>query len=183
MNPSTMNSRPHRAFVWLWLAAALIWMAFMYGKSAQPYSQQDLRPQLATIISQDRLIAILPHISFSYDGNRITYEKPYDMAEFFIRKAGHVAEYAILAWLWTRTLKHIGSAGPTAKHPTARAFLLAAAISILYASLDEWHQTFVPGRSGHAIDVAIDAGGILLTGVLELIISALRRFHTEQKKK
>lgn len=36
-------------------------------------------------------------------------------------------------------------------------------IAVAYASLDEWHQSFVPLREARARDVAIDALGALLT--------------------
>jgi VanZ family protein len=38
---------------------------------------------------------------------------------------------------------------------------LAALFSILYAVSDEVHQLYVPGRNGSALDVGIDACGVL----------------------
>jgi VanZ family protein len=35
-------------------------------------------------------------------------------------------------------------------------------LTALYASTDEFHQTFVPGRHGSAVDVAIDSTGALI---------------------
>ncbi|WP_114679231.1 VanZ family protein [Desulfofundulus thermocisternus] len=32
-------------------------------------------------------------------------------------------------------------------------------ILVLVAALDEWHQTFVPGRTGRAVDVLVDLAG------------------------
>lgn len=40
--------------------------------------------------------------------------------------------------------------------------LFAGAIALVYAALDEWHQTFVPHRGGHISDVMIDGIGIVL---------------------
>lgn len=37
---------------------------------------------------------------------------------------------------------------------------LAAALALLYAMSDEWHQTFVEGRHGSPVDVLIDGVGI-----------------------
>ena len=71
-----------------------------------------------------------------------------------LRKTAHAGEYAILAGLLVRAL---GRAAP--------AFLLAVA----YAVTDEIHQTFVPGRAGRPLDVAIDAAGALL-GVLAWLL-------------
>ena len=42
----------------------------------------------------------------------------------------------------------------------------AVAIAVAYAVTDELHQTFVPGRNGSPVDVAIDAVGALLAAGL-----------------
>ena len=70
------------------------------------------------------------------------------------RKIGHALEYALLCALWWRALR-------TVARPS-RALAAAAAISFTYAVSDEVHQTFVEGRSGSALDVAIDSVGIAL---------------------
>lgn len=64
-----------------------------------------------------------------------------------LRKLGHVTEYAVLGALIQRAL---GRPLP--------AFVLGAA----YAASDEFHQRFVPGRTGAPLDVAIDAMGVLM---------------------
>ena len=67
------------------------------------------------------------------------------------RKVIHAAEYALLCFLWWRTLR-----GPLGGQ---RAAIAALAISVSYAGLDEYHQSFVRGRNGSPVDVAIDALG------------------------
>jgi VanZ family protein len=67
-----------------------------------------------------------------------------------LRKLAHTAEYAVLGALLQRAT---GRAG------------LAFALGVAYAVSDEIHQTFVPGRAGAPLDVAIDAVGVFL-GVL-----------------
>ena len=62
-----------------------------------------------------------------------------------LRKAAHVAEYAVLGGLLYRAL---------GREP------LALAAGIAYAATDELHQSFVRGRHGSPVDVAIDAVGI-----------------------
>jgi VanZ family protein len=66
-----------------------------------------------------------------------------------LRKLAHMAEYGLLWWLWLRAL-----GGRSA------AVLPAAAITLGYAATDEWHQTFVQGRSGRPLDWLIDAAGV-----------------------
>jgi VanZ family protein len=74
------------------------------------------------------------------------------------RKLIHAAEYALLCFLWWRALRARGEI----RAALAGAFLLAVA----YAVVDEYHQTFVPGRSGSLVDVAIDAAGAALAVAL-----------------
>jgi hypothetical protein len=69
--------------------------------------------------------------------------------DFIARKLVHMAEYALLWWLWWRALGR-GSVWP------------AVAIAVAYAASDELHQHFVAGRHGTPVDVAIDAAGIAI---------------------
>jgi len=64
--------------------------------------------------------------------------------DLVLRKLGHMTEYGLLWWLWSRAV------GPRA----------ALAITLGFAATDEYHQTFVDGRHGTPIDVAIDAVGV-----------------------
>jgi VanZ family protein len=64
-----------------------------------------------------------------------------------LRKAAHMAEYALLWFLWYRALE-------------LRSPLPAVAITLAYAASDEFHQTFVEGRHGSPLDVLIDAAGV-----------------------
>jgi VanZ family protein len=70
--------------------------------------------------------------------------------DLILRKLAHATEYGLLALLWWRAFAAAGM-------PAARAALLAACISIAYSASDEYHQTFVHGRHGAPLDVAIDA--------------------------
>jgi VanZ family protein len=67
------------------------------------------------------------------------------------RPVAHFSEYALLAALWGWAL-----APSLGRH----ALPAAAAISLLYAISDEYHQSFVEGRDSDAVDVLVDAIGI-----------------------
>lgn len=67
------------------------------------------------------------------------------------RKLVHFGEYALLSFLWWRLFR----SGTTARRAAFAAFLAAS----VYAVSDEYHQTFVEGRSGNAVDWAIDTAG------------------------
>jgi VanZ family protein len=71
-----------------------------------------------------------------------------------LKKTGHALGYAVLAWLYARALR------PHFSDVTALR-LVSIGLAALYALSDEFHQTFVPGRNGTLVDVAIDASGII----------------------
>lgn len=73
--------------------------------------------------------------------------------DLVLRKLGHIIEYAVLTLLLRRALRAHGL-------PPERSGISAAALALLYAGLDEYHQSFVPGREGSPRDVLIDALGI-----------------------
>ena len=90
----------------------------------------------------------------STPGDLIPSAGPWDL---LLKKGGHLASYAVLAWLWLQALR------PAVV--SLRVLLTVFAIVTLYAVTDEVHQTFVAGRSGTPVDVLIDAAGALL-GIL-----------------
>ena len=73
------------------------------------------------------------------------------------RVIAHFTQYAALAALWAWAL---------APALGRQALLAAAAISLLYAISDEYHQSFVPGRDADPLDVLVDACGIAVALVL-----------------
>ena len=76
-----------------------------------------------------------------------------------VRKCAHVTEFAILAlllWRGARATIYKQSAGWNQK-----AAMFAAACAVLFAISDEFHQSFVPGRQGAAMDVLIDSVGVV----------------------
>lgn len=84
-------------------------------------------------------------------------------------KLVHLVLYGVLGFLVTRAAWE----RPRAWQPVA-----AALVGVLvYAALDEWHQTFIPGRSSDLLDLAADAVGALAgTAVAALGLSRSERF-------
>lgn len=76
--------------------------------------------------------------------------------DLVLRKLAHAGSYALLTLLWWRALAPL----------TGRSLPLAVAISFLYAVSDEYHQSFVAGRIGSPVDVAIDTLGMALAVLL-----------------
>lgn len=75
--------------------------------------------------------------------------------DFILRKCAHIFEYFVLTLLLYRAIIQ--------KVNKKTAILIAVLVSLLYAVSDEYHQTFVFGRSGDSVDVLIDSVGIFIS--------------------
>jgi VanZ family protein len=89
--------------------------------------------------------------------------------DVILRKLGHVTGYALLTALWWWALRGV----------TARPLLIAVCIALAYACTDEFHQTFVSGRTGTPVDVGIDAIGMTIAA---LLIVLRRKMSTPRTK-
>lgn len=77
------------------------------------------------------------------------------LLSLIIRKLAHFTEYLILGFLTINMLN---------KNDISKKYLLSILICIIYATSDEIHQIFVPGRACQIRDVLIDSIGSI-TGV------------------
>ena len=91
---------------------------------------------------------------------------------YMVRKLAHVVEYAILAYLWFRSLR-------TSSKPFTRVVSWSVLLSIVYATSDEWHQSFIPSRLGTWTDVVWDAAGAIIMG---LILWYINRWGNEKTR-
>lgn len=79
------------------------------------------------------------------------------LAHLLVRKAAHITEYAVLGWLAARAFS-----GSSQEFLRRRWFLASLMLIVLHALLDEYHQSFVPSRTGSLYDSGIDiAGGLI----------------------
>jgi VanZ family protein len=133
-----------RFFLKYWLPV-LLWMGVIFSASSDRHS--------ATHSS--RIIA--PVVRWLWPS--LSDEGVYGVV-LFVRKCGHVAEYALLALLLWRALRRPAQPvkGPWRWSEAGLALGLAA----LYAASDEFHQTFVPSRQGSSWDVLLDTSSAAL---------------------
>ena len=109
-----------------------------------------------------RILYPLLHFLFGLDRDR------FHVWHFYIRKSGHVVGYGILSVLlfraWRATL-------PAPNHPrwTMRWANIAILGTALVASLDEWHQSFIPSRTGRWQDVVLDTCAGIAAQILILL--------------
>ncbi|MGD0913034.1 MAG: VanZ family protein [Terracidiphilus sp.] len=99
----------------------------------------------------------------------------WDVIHHYIRKSGHFIGYGILclAWLraWWMSLTLRGLA-------FWRCALLGLVCTALVASCDEWHQTFLPNRTGTPRDVLLDCCGAAAAILLVYVFA--RAFRAEK---
>ena len=77
--------------------------------------------------------------------------------QFFVRKAAHLGEYAILAMMLWRAARH----GTNIKVKMSILFVLVWVACAMFAAADEFHQSFVPTRTAAFGDVLIDICGAI----------------------
>jgi VanZ family protein len=78
--------------------------------------------------------------------------------QLVVRKCAHLTEYAILSALLFRAFRQ-------SQPRVGRVLAISLFIAAVYATLDEFHQTYVASRTGSPWDVLIDCAGAL-AGVL-----------------
>jgi VanZ family protein len=128
---------------------------------------------------QSNAVGMLVGRIFVPDFEEWTAEKQLDFAEkweFPIRKSAHMTEYAILGFL----LVGAWTAGKRVLYK--RTALRCLLVAVIYASTDEFHQYFVPGRACRIYDVGFDSAGALI-GILLGLVAFSVMYHILTKKK
>jgi VanZ family protein len=121
-------------------APAIVWAAVIWLFSTQAFTAEAtagfLLPLLRKLFPQTSLETLL-------------------FLHFLIRKSGHFVEYFIFGLLVLRAIRG-------QRHGWALRWGLAAlVIAAAYAALDEFHQSFVPGRTASPWDSLLDTTGAL----------------------
>ena len=128
------------------------WVILIFYLAFQSFEEQDLRPFMESIISEEALQELLPRVEFPYAGGRLTYREPYILIQFIVRKAAHLFFYAGLAFLVVYQQLLMGE-------NAIKAFSKALIIVILVASVDEAIQYLHDNRAGLVEDVVLNISG------------------------
>lgn len=134
-------------------APLIIWMTIILFASANEFSAAN-----TSRVVRPLLLWFFPDIT----------EESIRLVHFFVRKGAHIAEYAVLGWLAGRAFS--GSSHEFLRQKWLLAGLL---LIVLHALLDEFHQTFVPSRTGSIYDSGID----IIGGLIGLMGFAYMRFR------
>lgn len=91
-----------------------------------------------------------------------TYNQIKNNMDRVVRKCAHFLEYA-----WLGAISYIFFL--TYDWKRLKTAMLALCVCVPYAALDEWHQSFVPGRGPGIKDVLIDSSGSVF-GIFFMIL-------------
>jgi len=139
-------SRPNLLRAW-W--PALVWIGLIAFESTDFFSAQHTGRMLYTALT-----SLFGDINF------------YKFLVFhhYLRKTGHVIGYGMLSLLllrgWHSTLVHNDVW-------SWRVALLAWLGTVLVAAMDEWHQSFIPSRTGTWRDAVLDS----IAGLVFLLVA------------
>jgi VanZ family protein len=149
-------SKSH-TFLKFWLPP-LAWMLLIFSFSSDARSYEH-----SSRLFEPLLRWLFPQMSAAH----------VDLLHHLFRKSCHVAEYAVLALLFWRAIHFTKNNLPAWSWPKVGGALL---LVFLYASTDEFHQSFVPTRTALFSDVLIDtAGGALGLSILWLVTKIFTR--------
>ncbi len=87
--------------------------------------------------------------------------------QFPIRKIAHMSEYALLAFLVYIAFLVDGLI-------FVKRWFDTLILTVCFACTDEFHQLFVPGRSGRVFDVCVDTTGCLIALIICFLIHKKR---------
>lgn len=111
-------------------------------------------------------MVVLIFVLSSQSGLRVSDDVEVDRP---FRIAGHLLAFGTLAALLVVALSQ-------GRQPRVQDLVLAFGLTVAYGFLDEWHQSFVPDRSGRLDDVVTDAlGAIVGLALASMVLSRLAR--------
>lgn len=126
--------------------------------------------------SADNTSSFLRPILERYFGH--IQDNVWDLGHHIFRKTGHFLGFGTVCLTFLRGwLLRLGCLANLSRRAwRARSVALAVLCTFLVASADEFHQTFVPGRTGQFSDVLLDtSGGLVACFIVWLIFWAGRR--------
>ena len=94
--------------------------------------------------------------------------------DYVVRKLAHLTEYALLGLLASRAFR-----GSSRDGLRTRWFLASVILIVVYALADEYHQSFVPSRTGSIYDSLIDIAG----GFAALIVVRHRNWFSVHQRR
>ena len=118
------------------------------------------------------IIDILPQTKNLSEQNK---NEAIEKSQTIIRKGAHLSIYALVGLLMMNLMC-------TYNISNKYKFLITIFVGFVYASSDEIHQSFVPGRTAAFTDVCIDTCGAILGSLVAFgCVSGFRKFKNKYK--
>lgn len=141
-----------------WIIAAIIWMTGIFCATQLPYfTGENTSKTIEKVVDTEHKTIDTP----SADHGVIK------VLNFLIRKATHLTVFGVLAFLLFKSVE-----------ASRFSYLLAWILTALYAMSDEYHQSFMPGRTATYKDVLVDAcGALIVLSVVYLLRKRKKRAY------
>lgn len=149
----------------VFLILTIAWMILIFSFSAKNAEESD-----AASMRVGYWIGSIVHADFD-DWPPEAQDSFAEKINYPIRKGAHASEYAVLGILIVCCIASSGMACAGQRGLILPAWILTT----LYACTDEFHQLFVPGRSGQITDVGIDSAGALIGCAVIVWILRMRK--------
>ena len=152
----------------------IIWMIFIFFMSNMPSKESDNE-------SKTLIIYIIEKYDILVNSNSSTIKRHHSdefitIANGIFRKCAHAFVYFVLSILIFNFLHKLNKFG------IYKNFIIDIITCIIYACTDEYHQTFVVGRSGELRDILIDSFGAILGLVIIIVITKLISIYSNCHK-
>ncbi len=147
---------------WLVLLLLLVILAI---SSSMSYEQQSIIPELEELLANKPFEAQLSVLKIPYWNTVVSVEERgyFEFVEFLIRKFTHFIGFGCIALgIYFAWGKRRFAAG------------VAIALTAVIAMLDEFRQSFTPGRTMNGQDVLVDTAGAIVFISLVLAVKKIR---------
>jgi VanZ family protein len=140
---------PHKKELLKTWIASVLWLGIIATESTDSFSSEHT----------SRFLYPFFHFLLGLDPFR------FEIVNHYLRKTGHFVGYftgsLILFGAWRATLPL-----PLSPRWAVRWAAIAFFMTALVASLDEWHQSYIPSRTGTWHDVVLDSSAALMAQVV-----------------
>ncbi len=150
---------------WLVLLLLLVILAI---SSSMSYEQQSIIPELEELLVNKPFEAQLSVLKIPYWDTVVSVEERgyFEFVEFLIRKFTHFIGFGCIAlgvyFAWGKRRFAAG---------------VAIALTAVIAMLDEFRQSFTPGRTMNGQDVLVDTAGAIVFISIALAVKKIRMFR------
>ena len=155
----------------------IIWMIVIFTFSSMDTEESNGKSKQTIKQTVEKTAEISENIGISE--NKMTQKQvniTVNKLNMPLRKCAHATEYAILAIFIIITINEY-----TNKRYSISKIIITILICFIYSLTDEFHQSFVPGRTSLFTDCLIDTTGSIITCLMYTIIKKVKESKLSMK--